>query len=239
MLHIKNLSLEINSRKILSDITTDIASNKIYAILGPSGSGKTTLLRCLSQLEQNYSGELTLDQIPLKQLNKGRIGMVFQQFALFDNMTVEQNICLAPQLTQQAPQDQIQKNYQFYIEQFNLQNLTKHYPCHLSGGQKQRVAIVRMLIMNPQIILFDEPTSALDIENVKDVIDLITSLKNSDKTIVVVTHDVHFAKAIASDIIFLNEGKINQIATKEDFFSLESRQNLSLKAQQFLLNCSV
>lgn len=239
MIHIKNLSFEINSRKILSDISTDIINNKIYAILGPSGSGKTTLLRCLSQLEQNYSGTLALDQTPLQQLDKGRIGMVFQQFALFDNMTVKQNICLAPQLSQKATDEQIHRDYQLYIEQFNLQNLTNHYPCHLSGGQKQRVAIVRMLMMNPQIILFDEPTSALDIENVKDIIDLIARLQSPDKIIIVVTHDVHFAKSIATDIIFLNEGQIDQTASKENFFSIKNRGLLSQKSQQFLRNCSI
>ncbi|MBA4249572.1 MAG: peptide ABC transporter ATP-binding protein [Candidatus Puniceispirillum sp.] len=239
MLHIKNLSLQLNSRTILSDITTDISSDKIYAILGPSGSGKTSLLRCISQLEQNYSGTLRLNQKPLQQLSKGQIGMVFQQFALFENMTVEQNICLAPQLTEQSSKEQIQKKYNEYIEQFNLQNLTHYFPCHLSGGQKQRVAIVRMLMMNPHIILFDEPTSALDIENVKDVIDLISALKGKEKIIIVVTHDVHFAKSIASDIIFLHDGEINQIASKDDFFSLDHRKGLSPKAQQFLLNCSV
>lgn len=239
MLHIKNLSLQLNSRNILSDITTQISSDKIYAILGPSGSGKTSLLRCISQLEQGYSGSLSLDQKPINELSKGQIGMVFQQFALFENMTVEQNICLAPQLTQQASTNQIQKKYNEYIQQFNLQNLTHYFPCHLSGGQKQRVAIVRMLMMNPHIILFDEPTSALDIENVKDVINLISELKDPDKIIIVVTHDVHFAKAMASDIIFLHEGEINQTASKEDFFSLNHRKELSAKAQQFLLNCSV
>lgn len=223
MLEIKNIKKSFNKLQVLKGISFNVLDGEVVSIIGPSGCGKSTLLRCINLLEKPSSGNIILDGADItnkKNLTQVRqkMGMVFQQFNLFSHLTVLENITLAPICEKLMDKDTAIKEAEKLLKSINLYDKKDNYPSELSGGQKQRVAIVRTLIMNPEIILFDEPTSALDPEMVNDVLDLIKKLVEKKITIIIVSHEMSFIKECANKIIFLDGGKIEFMGTKEEAF---------------------
>ena len=223
MLEIKNIKKSFNKLQVLKGISFNVLDGVVVSIIGPSGCGKSTLLRCINLLEKPSSGNIILDGVDItnkKNLTQVRqkMGMVFQQFNLFPHLTVLENITLAPICEKLMDKDTAIKEAEKLLKSINLYDKKDNYPSELSGGQKQRVAIVRTLIMNPEIILFDEPTSALDPEMVNDVLDLIKKLVEKKITIIIVSHEMSFIKECANKIIFLDGGKIEFMGTKEEAF---------------------
>lgn len=223
MLEIKNIKKSFNKLQVLKGISFNVLDGEVVSIIGPSGCGKSTLLRCINLLEKPSSGNIILDGVDItnkKNLTQIRqkMGMVFQQFNLFSHLTVLENITLAPICEKLMDKDTAIKEAEKLLKSINLYDKKDNYPSELSGGQKQRVAIVRTLIMNPEIILFDEPTSALDPEMVNDVLDLIKKLVEKKITIIIVSHEMSFIKECANKIIFLDGGKIEFMGTKEEVF---------------------
>ena len=224
MIKIKNLSKSFGKNLVLNDITETINQGDKVVIIGPSGSGKSTFLRCLNCMEDPTSGSIFFDGEDLADLkvdiNKHRqnIGMVFQQFNLFNNKTVIENITLAPVHLKKMTPAQAKERAMELLARVGLEDKANVYPSTLSGGQKQRVAIVRALAMNPKVMLFDEPTSALDPEMVGDVLDVMKQLANEGMTMVVVTHEMGFAREVGNRIFFMDEGRITEQGTPEDVF---------------------
>lgn len=223
MLEIKNIKKSFNKLQVLKGISFNVENGEVVSIIGPSGCGKSTLLRCINLLEKPSSGNIILDGVDItnkKNLTQVRqkMGMVFQQFNLFSHLTVLENIILAPICEKLMDKDTAIKEAEKLLKSINLYDKKDNYPSELSGGQKQRVAIIRTLIMNPEIILFDEPTSALDPEMVNDVLDLIKKLVEKKITIIIVSHEMSFIKECANKIIFLDGGKIEFMGTKEEAF---------------------
>lgn len=223
MLEIKNIKKSFNKLQVLKGISFNVLDGEVVSIIGPSGCGKSTLLRCINLLEKPSGGNIILDGVDItnkKNLTQVRqkMGMVFQQFNLFPHLTVLENITLAPICEKLMDKDTAIKEAEKLLKSINLYDKKDNYPSELSGGQKQRVAIVRTLIMNPEIILFDEPTSALDPEMVNDVLDLIKKLVEKKITIIIVSHEMSFIKECANKIIFLDGGKIEFMGTKEEAF---------------------
>ena len=223
MLEIKNIKKSFNKLHVLKGISFNVLDGEVVSIIGPSGCGKSTLLRCINLLEKPSSGKIILDGVDItnkKNLTQVRqkMGMVFQQFNLFSHLTVLENITLAPICEKLMDKDAAIKEAEKLLKSINLYDKKDNYPSELSGGQKQRVAIIRTLIMNPEIILFDEPTSALDPEMVNDVLDLIKKLVEKKITIIIVSHEMSFIKECANKIIFLDGGKIEFMGTKEEAF---------------------
>ena len=232
MLEIKNIKKSFNKLQVLKGISFNVENGEVVSIIGPSGCGKSTLLRCINLLEKPSSGNIILDGVDItnkKNLTQVRqkMGMVFQQFNLFSHLTVLENIILAPICEKLMDKDIAIKEAEKLLKSINLYDKKDNYPSELSGGQKQRVAIIRTLIMNPEIILFDEPTSALDPEMVNDVLDLIKKLVEKKITIIIVSHEMSFIKECADKIIFLDGGKIEFMGTKEEAF--ENCKNERLK----------
>lgn len=232
MLEIKNIKKSFNKLQVLKGISFNVKNGEVVSIVGPSGCGKSTLLRCINLLEKPSSGNIILDGVDItnkKNLTQVRqkMGMVFQQFNLFSHLTVLENIILAPICEKLMDKDTAIKEAEKLLKSINLYDKKDNYPSELSGGQKQRVAIIRTLIMNPEIILFDEPTSALDPEMVNDVLDLIKKLVEKKITIIIVSHEMSFIKECADKIIFLDGGKIEFMGTKEEAF--ENCKNKRLK----------
>ena len=223
MLEIKNIKKSFNKLQVLKGISFNVENGEVVSIIGPSGCGKSTLLRCINLLEKPSSGNIILDGVDItnkKNLTQVRqkMGMVFQQFNLFSHLTVLENIILAPICEKLMDKDTAIKEAEKLLKSINLYDKKDNYPSELSGGQKQRVAIIRTLIMNPEIILFDEPTSALDPEMVNDVLDLIKKLVEKKITIIIVSHEMSFIKECADKIIFLDGGKIEFMGIKEEAF---------------------
>ncbi len=225
MITVKNLHKSFGEVKVLTGIDEHISKGELVVIIGPSGSGKSTFLRCLNLLEHPTVGEIYVDdeQItsPKADVNKIRqkMGMVFQQFNLFPHKTIIENITLAPiKLGKMSKQDAIKKGEEL-LERVGLSEKANNYPAQLSGGQKQRVAIARALAMQPEIMLFDEPTSALDPEMVGEVLDVMKDLANSGMTMVVVTHEMGFAKEVGTRVLFMDQGIIMEQGTPEEIFS--------------------
>ncbi len=214
MISVKNLHKTFNGQEVLRGISTTIDKGEKVAIIGPSGSGKSTFLRCLNLLEEPTSGEIWFeDQLitdPATDINKVRehMGMVFQSFNLFANKTVMENITLAPTLLGLMKNEEASETAINLLKRVNLDSKADAYPSSLSGGQKQRIAIVRSLAMNPKVMLFDEPTSALDPEMVGEVLDVIKDLADSGMTMVIVTHEMGFAREVATRVMFIDEGII-------------------------------
>ncbi|MCJ8279844.1 MAG: amino acid ABC transporter ATP-binding protein [Rivularia sp. ALOHA_DT_140] len=211
--------------EVLKDISTDIYPGEVVAILGPSGSGKSTFLRCINLLEIPTRGKIYFhdDEITLPKINiakiRQRLVMVFQHFNLFPHMTVLQNITYSPVKVKGVDKKQAQITALELLEKVGLAEKADVYPARLSGGQKQRVAIARALAMEPEMILFDEPTSALDPEMVKDVLDVMKSLANTGITMAIVTHEMGFAREVASRIMFLDNGSLAEDSSPKDFFA--------------------
>ena len=225
MITVKNLHKQFYDNHVLRGINYEIAKGEKIVIIGPSGSGKSTFLRCLNLLERPTSGEIWLEDVcvtdPKTDINKvrRRMGMVFQHFNLFNNLTIMENITLAPtKLGLMSKEEAGEKALQL-LGRVNLTDKADAYPAQLSGGQKQRIAIVRSLAMNPDVMLFDEPTSALDPEMVGEVLEVMKELADSGMTMVVVTHEMGFAREVATKVLFMDEGVIMEENAPQEFFA--------------------
>jgi general L-amino acid transport system ATP-binding protein len=212
----------------LRDVSMSVAPREVVVIIGPSGSGKSTFIRCINRLEEHQEGEIIVDGIPLGNdirniaAIRREIGMVFQQFNLFPHLTVMQNITLAPIQVRRAPRAQAEKRAMELLERVGIPEQASKYPGQLSGGQQQRVAIARALAMDPKIMLFDEPTSALDPEMIKEVLDVMKELARSGMTMLVVTHEMGFAREVADRVLFFDQGRIVEEGLPEAFFDMEA-----------------
>lgn len=229
MLSVKHLKKKFGKINVLKDISFDVEKGDILAIVGPSGSGKSTLLRCLNMLEVPTSGKIIFEGVNLtsKDVNlslvREKMGMVFQQFNLFNHLTVMENLTLAPIKLKVMGEGNAKRKAIELLKMIDLYDKMDSYPSSLSGGQKQRIAIIRTLMMEPDIILFDEPTSALDPLMVGEVLDLIKRLANSNKTMIIVSHELNFVRNIASKVLFLDEGKVKFYGSNKEFFTSKNK----------------
>ena len=225
MLHVEDLRKSFGDNNVLNGITQDIRKGEKVVIIGPSGSGKSTFLRCLNLLEVPTSGHIIFEGTDLTDKNtdinaiRRKMGMVFQHFNLFPNMTVRRNITLAPVRTGYMKQEQADAEAERLLARVGLLDKADAYPASLSGGQKQRIAIVRALAMNPDMLLFDEPTSALDPEMVGEVLEVMKELAESGMTMAVVTHEMGFAREVGTRVLFIDEGIVKEENTPQEFFS--------------------
>ncbi|MER2174279.1 MAG: amino acid ABC transporter ATP-binding protein [Carnobacterium sp.] len=221
---VEHLKKNFGSLEVLKDLNVEVQEGEVVCIIGPSGSGKSTFLRCMNALEEITGGKVIIDDFdltdPKQDINKVRenVGMVFQQFNLFPHLTVLENITLAPKELKKDSSENIKKHALELLETVGLSEKANDYPKSLSGGQKQRVAIARALAMNPDLMLFDEPTSALDPEMVGDVLEVMQKLAEQGMTMLVVTHEMGFAKEVADRVIFMDGGYIVEEGTPEDVF---------------------
>ncbi len=210
---------------VLKDINLNVARGERIVICGPSGSGKSTLIRCINRLEAHQSGRIVVDghelTDDLRQIDaiRSEVGMVFQSFNLFPHLSVLDNLCLAPQWVRKVPRAEAKRLAMEYLDRVRIPEQADKFPGQLSGGQQQRVAIARALCMNPKIMLFDEPTSALDPEMVKEVLDVMIELADQGMTMLCVTHEMGFAKAVSDRVIFMDEGEIIEAAAPSEFFT--------------------
>ena len=233
LIEIKNLKKSYGDHVVLDGINTTIKKGEVIAIVGPSGCGKSTFLRSLNKLERPEAGEIVFEGTDIldkkTNINKVRqkIGMVFQQFNLFPNKTVLQNIMLAPMKLKGVSADDSKNRAMELLERVGLLEMAEAYPDSLSGGQKQRIAIARTMAMNPDVILFDEPTSALDPEMVGEVLEIMRELARDGMTMIVVTHEMGFARDVASRVIFIDQGNIREDSAPVEFF--ENPKNERLK----------
>lgn len=236
LLEIKQLHKSYDGRTALEGIDLQVHKGEVVVILGPSGCGKSTLLRCINGLEPIQSGEIDLDGEPISSpgtdwhLIRQKIGMVFQSYDLFPHMTILENILLGPVKVQKRSREEVLRQAEALLERIGLLERKNAYPRQLSGGQKQRVAIVRALCMNPEIMLFDEVTAALDPEMVREVLDVMLGLAKQGMTMVIVTHEMGFARAVADKVVFIDEGKIVEESEAELFFTHPKTD----RAKQFL-----
>lgn len=233
MLEVKDLKKNFGKTKVIKGISFDVQKGEVVAIIGPSGCGKNTLLRCLNMLEKPTSGKIILDneditgkKVDLTKIRE-KMGMVFQQFNLFPHLTVLENITVAPLNLKLLTKEEATKKALELLKSIGLEDKKDNYPNELSGGQKQRVAIIRTLMMNPEIILFDEPTSALDPEMVGEVLTLIKTLVDKKNTIIIVSHEMEFIKNCATKVLFLDEGKIAYSGTPQKVFSTKDCPRLT------------
>ena len=236
LLKIENLTKEYEGQKILDGINLEVKQGDVLVVVGPSGCGKSTLLRCINALEPIQGGTIKLQGMDIRKGSKNittlrqKIGMVFQSYELFPHLTVLDNITLAPVKVQKRDKAEAQKEAMELLARVGLADKAKSYPRQLSGGQKQRVAIVRALCMHPEILLFDEVTAALDPEMVREVLDVMLDLAKQGKTMLIVTHEMQFAKAVADKVIFIDQGKIVEEAAPDKFFAHPETE----RAKQFL-----
>jgi len=236
VIKVEQITKVFGKNPVLKNISTTIHTGEVVAIIGPSGSGKSTFLRCLNLLEKPTEGkiyikdqEITDPKVNILEVRK-QIGMVFQQFNLFPHMTVLENVTYAPQKVKKLAKGEVEKNAKDLLAKVGLSDKVDSYPSQLSGGQKQRVAIARALAMEPEIMLFDEPTSALDPEMVKEVLDVIKDLAETGMTMVIVTHEMNFAKEVADRVIFINDGSILEDTEPHQFFNAPKSE----RAKDFL-----
>ncbi|MBD5438415.1 MAG: amino acid ABC transporter ATP-binding protein [Treponema sp.] len=237
LLEIRNIKKDFKEAgEILKGVSLDVERGETVVILGPSGCGKSTLLRCINGLEQIQEGEILLDgEVISNRKNdmhiiRQKIGMVFQSYDLFPNMTVLKNILLGPTKAQKRDKAEVTQQAEQLLSRVGLLDKKDFYPRQLSGGQKQRVAIVRALCMNPEILLFDEVTAALDPEMVREVLDVIMDLAKEKRTMLIVTHQMDFARAVADRIVFIDDGVIAEESSPEQFFTSPKTE----RAKQFL-----
>lgn len=225
MISVKDLHKSFGGVTVLDGISTDIEKGDVVCIIGPSGSGKSTFLRCLNRLETPDSGKILLDGVdltdPAADLNRQRMkmGMVFQQFNLFENMNVMKNLTVAPMRIHKMPQAEAEAKAEELVRRVGLADKLTAYPSQLSGGQKQRIAIVRALMMNPEVMLFDEPTSALDPEMIGEVLSVMKALAEEGMTMIVVTHEMRFAREVSTRTLFLDGGRIEEDKPSKELFS--------------------
>ena len=250
ILEVKHIQKSFGGTDVLKDISFSLEKGQVLSIIGSSGSGKTTLLRCLNFLETAQSGQILVNGKELfngeahrrtseEEIRKNRLhfGLVFQSFHLFPQYTVLENVMLAPKLLKKAPVAQLEQTARRLIDQVGLTSRIGNYPCQLSGGQQQRVAIARALAMEPDILCFDEPTSALDPELTGEVLRVIRDLKSAERTIIIVTHEMEFAKSVSDRVIFMADGVIEEEGTPQQVFgnpqSPKTRQFLSSSLEKF------
>jgi polar amino acid transport system ATP-binding protein len=237
---VKDVYKHFKDVKALDGVSMTVGRGKVVVIIGPSGSGKSTLLRCMNQLETQTSGEIWIDGERAirnsREINaiRAEIGMVFQLFNLFPHLTALENITLAQKVVRKVPQDQAVEIAYRQLEKVGITEKADVYPTQLSGGQQQRVAIARALAMNPKIMLFDEPTSALDPEMIKEVLDVMLDLASEGMTMVVVTHEMGFARAAADEIVFMDEGLIVEHTTPDGLFNNPQQERTKLFLSQIL-----
>lgn len=239
MIEIKNLHKSFGHVEVLKGVDVSIEEKEVVVIIGPSGSGKSTLLRCMNYLEEPTSGDITVDNMKLDKhadINKIRenIGMVFQRFNLFPHMTVLENIVLAPIKVLKISRDEAISTAMDLLQRVGLKEKANSYPSQLSGGQQQRVAIARALAMKPKVMLFDEPTSALDPEMVTEVLDVMKSLANQGMTMVVVTHEMGFAREVGDRVLFVDEGRIIEEGTPKEIFENPKQERTKLFLSKIL-----
>lgn len=232
ILKVEHLHKRYDDLVVLEDVSLEVSKGEVVVIVGPSGCGKSTFLRCLNGLEEIQEGKVSLEGEVInpnkKDLSKTRekIGMVFQSYDLFPHKTILQNIIMAPIIVQKRKKDEVIVEALELLERIGLSVKKDNYPRQLSGGQKQRIAIVRALVMHPEILLFDEVTAALDPEMVKEVLDLILSLAHEGRTMVIVTHEMSFAKAVADRVVFMDGGKIIEEGTPREIFDAPKSERL-------------
>ena len=237
MIEIKNLMKKYGKNIVLKDITESVNKGQVICVIGPSGSGKSTFLRCLNVLEKPNSGKILFEGKDLTNISekelcalREKMGMVFRSFNLFPNMTVLENIKVAPMRVKGIAEDEAEKKAKQLLEKVGLSDRENQYPASLSGGQQQRVAIARALAMDPEVMLFDEPTSALDPEMVGEVLKVMRDLADSGMTMVVVTHEMGFAKEVADEVWFMSDGYIQEKGNPKDFFNAPKTD----RAKEFL-----
>ena len=236
MISIKNINKWYGDFQVLTDCSTEVKKGEVIVVCGPSGSGKSTLIKCVNALEPFQKGDISVDGTkvndPKTNLPKlrSRVGMVFQHFELFPHLKIIDNLCLAQQKVLDRSRDKAVAKGMQLLERVGLKEQAQKYPANLSGGQQQRVAIARALAMDPIVMLFDEPTSALDPEMVSEVLDVMVDLAHEGMTMMVVTHEMGFARKVANRVIFMDRGEIVEDAPKDDFFG----KPRSDRAQKFL-----
>ncbi|ULO01906.1 pathogenesis-associated glutamine ABC transporter, ATP-binding protein [Campylobacter sp. RM5004] len=236
ILKLENINKFYGKTHALKNISFEVNKGEVVVLIGPSGCGKSTTLRCINGLENIASGNIYIkDEVISKDFKNWQeirkyVGMVFQSYELFDHLSVIENILLAPIKVQNRKKDEVLKEALELLKKVGLEHKLNAYPKELSGGQKQRIAIVRALCMNPEIMLFDEVTAALDPEIVREVLDVLLNLAKEEKTMLIVTHEMAFARAVADKIIFMDSGEIIEIASPEEFFTRPK----SNRAKQFL-----
>ncbi len=239
-IEIRNMNKWYGQFHVLRDINLNVGRKEKIVICGPSGSGKSTLIRCINRLEEHQKGEIVVDGIPLtdnlKNIDEVRreVGMVFQHFNLFPHLTVLENCTLAPIWVRKMPKAQAEDLAMKYLTRVKIPEQAAKYPGQLSGGQQQRVAIARSLCMNPKIMLFDEPTSALDPEMIKEVLEVMIDLAEEGMTMLVVTHEMGFARQVADRVIFMDQGQIVEMNAPKEFFSNPQSPRTKLFLQQIL-----
>lgn len=232
MINITNLHKNFGDLEVLKNISTEIKKGEIISIIGPSGSGKSTFLRCINKLEEPSSGHIYIDGMDLMDKNtdinkiRERVGMVFQHFNLFPHMTVLDNLTLSPIMVKKESKEEAEKYALSLLEKVGLSDKANSYPSQLSGGQKQRIAIARALAMKPDVILFDEPTSALDPEMIKEVLDVMRDLAKEGMTMLIVTHEMGFARNVANRILFMDNGEIIEDCSPKEFFENPTNERI-------------
>ena len=232
MINIENLSKNFGNLKVLKNISTTINKGEIISIIGPSGSGKSTFLRCINKLEEPTEGHIYIDDMDLMDKNtdinkiRERVGMVFQHFNLFPHMTVLENLILSPTIVKKETKEKAEKYALYLLQKVGLSDKANSYPNQLSGGQKQRIAIARALAMKPEVILFDEPTSALDPEMIKEVLDVMRNLAKEGMTMLIVTHEMGFARNVGNRILFMDNGEIIEDCSPKDFFENPTNERI-------------
>jgi amino acid ABC superfamily ATP binding cassette transporter ABC protein len=232
VINVENLSKNFGDLKVLKNISTTINKGEIISIIGPSGSGKSTFLRCINKLEEPTEGHIYIDGMDLMDkktdINKirERVGMVFQHFNLFPNMTVLENLTLSPIMVKKESKEEAEKYASYLLEKVGLSDKANSYPTQLSGGQKQRIAIARALAMKPEVILFDEPTSALDPEMIKEVLDVMRDLAKEGMTMLIVTHEMGFARNVGNRILFMDNGEIIEDCSPRNFFENPTNERI-------------
>ena len=232
MINITNLYKNFGDLEVLKNISTEIKKGEIISIIGPSGSGKSTFLRCINKLEEPSLGHIYIDGMDLMDKNtdinkvRERVGMVFQHFNLFPNMTVLDNLTLSPMMVKKESKEEAEKYALSLLEKVGLSDKANSYPTQLSGGQKQRIAIARALAMKPEVILFDEPTSALDPEMIKEVLDVMRDLAKEGMTMLIVTHEMGFARNVGNRILFMDKGEIIEDCSPKEFFENPTNERI-------------
>jgi ABC-type polar amino acid transport system ATPase subunit len=240
MVVVQDLKKHFTGIEALDGVSLTVKKGQVIVILGPSGSGKSTLLRCVNQLEEKTSGDIWIDGEKLthhsKQIDKIRseIGMVFQHFNLYPHLTVLENITLAQRIVKKISKEKAEENAMAQLTRVGIPEKANNYPAQLSGGQQQRVAIARALAMNPKLMLFDEPTSALDPEMIKEVLEVMLDLAKAGITMIVVTHEMGFAKAAADEVVFMDKGQIVEKASPAVFFTNPTHERTKLFLSQIL-----
>ncbi len=234
MIEIKDLHKSFGTLEVLKGITDSVQKGEVVVIIGPSGSGKSTYLRCINRMEEPTSGQIVIDNKDIMDKDvdintiRQRVGMVFQHFNLFPNMTVLENITLAPMKVKGLSKEEAEKVAYQLLDKVGLREKSGEYPNKLSGGQKQRIAIARALAMNPEVMLFDEPTSALDPEMVKEVLDVIKDLAKEGMTMMIVTHEMGFAKEVGTRLVFMDEGVILEEGNPKEIFEQPKEERTKL-----------